>query len=242
MLFIWLVLLQLALFGTLVFFLRGILSKNVSSATEHLHALNQDYTQKIEEAKKHQADADRYYDETVLRAKTDAEKTKVQILKEAQASHDTTVNEARKQSAEILAQANRARDEILKEVEKHIDGRAVEKACELVQEVLPGHIGEDLHHRWVKEILKGGLENLSRLNIPDRLDVVHIVSAYPLAKADRAALETKLREALVKDVRFDERSDATLLAGFMITIGSVVIDGSFRHKLKEAVRDAQHAS
>ena len=74
MVFLWLVLLQLAIFGALVYFLRVILTRNVSAATEHLHTLNQDYTQKLDEARKHQAEGDKYYDETVLKANT-AEQT-----------------------------------------------------------------------------------------------------------------------------------------------------------------------
>jgi hypothetical protein len=69
MLFLWLVLLQLGLFAALVLFLRVILTRNISNATSHLHSLNQDYTQKLEDAKKRQLDADAYYDQAILRAK-----------------------------------------------------------------------------------------------------------------------------------------------------------------------------
>ena len=59
MLFVWLVLLQLIVFAVLVFFLRLIFSRNVSTATAHLHELNADYSQKLDEAKKRQAEADK---------------------------------------------------------------------------------------------------------------------------------------------------------------------------------------
>jgi hypothetical protein len=239
MVFLWLVLLQLALFGALVFFLRVIFTKNVSTATEHLHTLNQDYTQKLEEARKHQADADKYYDETLLKAKVDAEKTKMQILKETQATQEATVNESRKQSADILEQANRARESMLKEVESRIEAGAVEKAGELMQAVLPEVVGEALHGHWVRELLVGGLEDLGRLNVPETLDEALVISAYPLKKDEKAALEKKLCEKLKHVVRVTETTDPALLAGFRIALGNVLIDGSLRFQIKEAVRHAQ---
>lgn len=239
MLFIWLVLLQLAIFAVLVLFLRVILTKNVSTATEHLHALNADYTQKLEEARKHQAEADKYYDETVLKAKVDAEKTKMQILKDAQMTQETAVNESRKQSADILEQANRARETMLKEVERRIEIGSVEKAGELMEAVFPRAIGEAVHGHWVQELLSGGLEGLVRLNIPETLEEALVTSAYALKKEERAALEAKLRKELGHPVRVAEKTDPALLAGFRVALGSVVIDGSLRFQIREAVRHAQ---
>lgn len=239
MVFLWLVLLQLAIFGALVYFLRVILTRNVSTATEHLHALNQDYTQKLEEARKHQADADKYYDETVLKAKMDAEKTKMQILKEAQAAQETAVNESRKQSADILEQANRAREAMMKELDRRIDAGAVEKAGDLIQAVLPEAVGEAIHGPWVKELLTSGLEDLARLNVPDALEEAAVTSAFALAKEEKAALEAKLREKFKRSVRVAETTDPALLAGLRIALGGVVIDGSLRFQIREAVRRAQ---
>lgn len=241
MVFLWLVLLQLAIFGALVFFLRVILSKNVSTATEHLHTLNQDYTQKLEDARKHQAEADKYYDETLLKAKVDAEKTKMQILKETQAAQEATVNESRKQSADILEQANRARETMLKELEVQIEAGAVEKAGELMQSVLPEAVGRALHGHWVKELLASGLEDLGRLNIPEALEEAKVTSAYELKKDERAALEATLCEKLKRPLRVTETTDPALLAGFRVALGGLLIDGSLRFQIKEAVRRAQHA-
>ena len=73
MFWLWLVLIQLFVFTLLVVFLKMILTQNVTSATDHLHELNQDYNVKVEEANKRKAEVDRYYDEMLLKAKSDAE-------------------------------------------------------------------------------------------------------------------------------------------------------------------------
>ena len=116
MLFLGLVLIQLAIAGAVVFYLKVVLSRNIASATTHLHDLNQDYNQKLEEAKKRQAEVDKHYDEVVLKSKSDSEKMKVQILKEAHETQEAMVKEARKQSEEIVSQATRAKELLLEEI------------------------------------------------------------------------------------------------------------------------------
>src|SRR3989338_4258930 len=71
MLFLSLIFLQLAVFAVLVFFLRVVFRRNVSAATAHLHELNQDYTHKLDDARKKQAEAEKYFEDTILRAKSE---------------------------------------------------------------------------------------------------------------------------------------------------------------------------
>ena len=242
MLFIWLVLLQLVIFAVLVLFLRVVLKQNVTKATDHLHALNEDYTQKLDEARKHQMEAEKYYDEMVLKSKIDVEKNKVQILKEAHDTQESIVNQARKQSEEILAQAERARDSILQELERRVEDRAVARACELVEEVLPRQMGERVHAEWVSELLHHGLDELGRLRLPEDLKAAELVSAFALSPEQKKALEKGIREKIGKNLSIGERVDAGLIAGVKIVLGSVVIDGTLRSKMQEAVRHANHTA
>lgn len=240
MLFLWLVLLQLGIFAALVVFLRVILTRNISNATSHLHSLNQDYTQKLEDAKKRQVEADAYYDQAILRTKVDAEKQKVQILKEAHDSQEFTINQTRQQSAAILEQANKARETIVGEIEQRIEAASIERACGLISEVLPGQIDEAMHRKWVEDLAKSGLDQLGRLNIPADVKEVEVVTAYPLIPEQRLELSRRLKEIMKKDVKIIEREDRTLIAGFKLTLGTVVIDGSLKMKIIEAVRHAKH--
>ena len=73
-LFLSLVIMQLVLFGVLIAFLRVILTRNIAKATSHINELNEDYNQKLEDAQKRAQEADKYYDEVLRKAKTEAEK------------------------------------------------------------------------------------------------------------------------------------------------------------------------
>ena len=110
MVLIWIIVLQILVFAVLAYFLKVTLSKNVSQATSHLTEINQDFNVKLDEANKKKIEIEKYYDEMILKAKSEAEKTKMQILREAHDTREEMIREARKQSGEIIEQANRSRE------------------------------------------------------------------------------------------------------------------------------------
>lgn len=238
MLFFGLILIVAGFFAAMVFFLKVVLTRDITNATTHLHDLNQDYNQKLEEAKKRQAEVDKYYDEMVLKSKSDAEKTKVQILKEAHEIQESMVKEARKQSEEIVAQATRAKELLLEEINERIDERAVEKACEMVQEILPGEIGQEMHVRRVNEFFKHNLDQLERLNLPEDIQEAEVFSAYPLSAEQKTTLVKMLKDKLHRELRLVEKAAPDLIAGFRVVLATVVIDGSLGFKIREFVRHA----
>ena len=237
-LFLSLVLMQLVIFGVLIAFLRVILTKNISKATSHINELNEDYSQKLEDAQKRLHDADKYYDEMLLKAKIEAEKTKIQILKEAGESQQMIVNQSRKQSEEIIEKAQKSKDALLAELELKISEGAVQKACEIVQEMLPELITKDMHHAWVEELSKHGLEELDRLNVAREVREAQISSAYDLTPQQKGALEKKISAKIGHEMQFVTQTDPSLIAGIKISLGSVLIDGSLKFKIKEVARHA----
>ena len=239
MIWLWFILIQLTLFTVLVLFLKMIWTKNVTSATTHLHELNQDYNLKVEEANKRKQEVDAYYNEMLLKAKADAEKSKVQIMREVQATQDTLLKQARQQSEDIIAQANRSQELMQNEMDSRIEDRAVDRACELAGVVLSNEMSESLHKLWVKELLKTGLEEADRLHLPEDLKEVQLVSAFALTDEERRLLEKKLKEILKRDLELSEKIQPEMIAGLQIQLGSLVIDGSLRFKIKEASRDVK---
>ncbi len=180
MFWVWLVLIQLIVFTALVFFLKILLTRNISTATSQLHEMNADYNQKVEDANRKKAEVDKYYDDMLRKAKSDAEKTKVQILKEVQEAKDSVILEARRQSEEIISQAYKAQETAMGELNKQVDERAVEKACELLGLVLTTDTAAMLHALWVKELLKVGLSEIERLNLPEELGEILVQTAFPM--------------------------------------------------------------
>jgi hypothetical protein len=225
----------------LVFFLRILLTRNVTSATTHLHELNQDYNEKVESAIKKKAEVDRYYDEMLLKAKADSEKQKVLILREAQSTQEAVLKDARRQGEEIIANASKAAELALSEVENRVEERAKYRAAEFMAEVLTNEMSEHLHTLWVKELLKTGLDDVEKLHLPENVDKVLVQTAFSLTGEQKNVIQKRFQAILGKNVPVEEERKPELIAGLRITLGSLQIDGSLQSKIKEVARDANHA-
>lgn len=241
MLFLWLILLQIVIFGVLVLFLRVILTRNVSNATSHLNELNEECSQKLDEAKKKLESAEQHYNETVLNAKMDAEKAKAMILKETQEAKDAVLNDARRESQDILDKAHKSGEALFREFDEKLEKKSMEAACDVVKKILPELITKELHQKWVEELFKHGLNELERLHLPEGLNEAEVISAYKLEPEQRLALQKKIREKFSRELRFREEVDPGLIAGLRVKLGSVVIDGSMKFKIEEMARHAKHA-
>lgn len=239
MFWLWLVVIQLFIFTMLVVFLRVLLTRNISTATAHLHELNQDYNEKVEAANKKKAEVDNYYNNMLLKAKADAERQKVMTICEAQEAQEAILKDARRQGEEIIQNAHKAQEQALQEIEDRIQAQAQVRAAELMNEVLTAEMSEHLHQLWVKELLKTGLDDVDKLNIPEDVKEVRVQSAFPLTDEQRSTLQKKFQSALGKTVPLAEEPSPELVAGLRIRLGSVMVDGSLLFKLKEIARDAR---
>jgi F-type H+-transporting ATPase subunit b len=242
MFWLWLVLIQLFIFTMLVVFLRMLLTRNVTTATAHLHELNQDYNDKVEAANKRKAEVDQYYNEMLLKAKADAEKQKVLILREAQETQEAVLKDARRQGEDIIANAHKAREEAMKEIDVRVDAEAQVKAAVLMGDMLTSEMSEHLHQLWMKELLKTGLDDLDKLHVGDDMKEVKVQSAFPLTAEQKSSLQKKFQSVFGKNVTVSEEPSPELIAGMRIQLGSVLVDGSLQFKIKEIARDAKQPS
>ena len=66
-----------------------------------------------------------------------------------------------------------------------------------------------------------------------------MVSACPLNAHQRETLTRRLQEKLGRDIVVHEETDERLVVGLVITLGSLVLDGSLASKVQHAARQAQ---
>ena len=232
--------LQIAIFIGLVMILRRILGRNLTDATAHLQSLNAEYSRRQEELKQRLSEAEQQYKEQTTKAKIEAEHVITQARQEAESSRSRLLTEARAESERIVQQGMESRDALRREIEETLEARAIEWACELIQSALPGPLRQFIQSYWLDELLGNGLAGLNQLNREELVHEVHVVSAFPLNTSQRQMLDRRLNEKLGQDIALTEATNERLVAGLIITIGSLVLDGSLASKVRQAARRAQH--
>lgn len=239
MFMIQLLVLQVVIFIGLVVVLRRLMGRHATTATAHLQGLSQDYLKKHDELKKRLEETERYYQEQVMKAQEEAHQTMAEALKEAEAARQQVLDQAHQEAERIIQQATGTRETLKQELVQSMEGKAVERACELLQEVLPEVLREATHHAWLTELITNGLISVEHLETREAVQEARVVSAIALTDAQRALLLERLRAALGSSVTLQETVDPRLVAGLIITMGHLVLDGSLASKLREATRHAQ---
>ena len=230
----------MVIFVGLIIVLRRVLTQNVVLATRHLDELSQEYARKEVEATQRLEEAKQKAQEMVNQARQQAEDTKTQLLKEGQGEADKLIKDARTHSEEIIRQAERSRQLLLAEISDRISKEAVNKACELVQFTLPEQFKTEVHAHWVGELIQSGFDQMARLSIPRDMTEAKLSTAFALSPDDRTVVAKKLKDALGRDITIKEEVDPSVVAGIVITIGSTVLDGSLRNKIRERSKNISH--
>lgn len=240
--FLFFLILEMVIFVVFVMVLRMIFAKKLTEATAHLQGLSAEYSRRQEDVKQRLEESERQYKEQMARAKTEAEQLVGQARQEADASKSKLLDEAHKESERIVQQAMQSRDAIRKELEQQMEARALERACELIQEVLPGQIRQEIQAHWVDELLRNGLAQLEQVKTQEEIAEARVVSAFPLNPEQRKLLRERLKEKFRRELAIHEEANPQLVAGLTITLGSLVLDGSLASKVQQAARHAQNAA
>jgi F0F1-type ATP synthase delta subunit len=234
-----LILMQLFIFAGLVFFLRRILNRNVISATTHLEQMSAEYAKKEEGIRKQLDDAQQQAKEIVLDAQRDVRQQQESMVAQMQEERQRILNEASQKAEEIVQQAERTRQALITDINQKIEEKALQQAVELVQQALPEHIRKEIHHNWLEELISSSFQQLDRLRIPEGASQASVVSAFELTPKQRDALKEKIKQRLGRSIDLKEEINPGVIAGLIVNIGSLVLDGSLRFKIKEVASARQ---
>jgi len=230
-----LILVQVIIFAGLIMMLRHILTQNVGSAVKHLEDLSQEYESKEVEINRQREEIKQKSEGILADAKARAEDIRAQILKEAGDEKSKIVEQALSQKEDIIKQADKSRQRLISEIDERISKEAVNKACELIQHTLPDNFKKDVHSQWVKELIDNGFTQLKNLDIPKGIEEVKVSSAFTLSPDQRKILQKRLTDIFGREVKLKEEIDPSVITGLVISMGSLVLDGSLRNKIKEQV-------
>ena len=232
------ILLQIFIFGGLAFFLKHLLSRNVTSATSHLQGMIKENTEKQEEMQKKVEDAEKDYAAKIKKAKEEAEQIGKECRKEIEQERDKIISQAHEQSEELMNRAKKTCETILGDMNRNVNEKAIERAADLICKVLPEKNCRDMHQEWVSSLINQGLNSLDRLRIPDDVSKVDVITAFSLTEKEKSDLYKHLEDHLDLNLTINEKVQTDIVAGLIINIGTLVLDGSFVNKIREVVHES----
>ncbi len=224
---------QLLTFVGLVLVLRKLLYTETSKALKRLQELNKENEIKKEELRKKSEEAQREYLELIKKAKDEAGGIIDSTRREAEGFKAKALDEARKEADKIIAAAHSSNEAMRSEIAVEMESRNIDFAGELLQHAFDARSIEDIHKRLVDEVISG----IKELN-PGRIDAglikAEAISFYPLSSDEKRKIEEGLFNKCGRKIRLEEKIDKKLIAGVIIKMADLMLDGSVLNKLEEA--------
>jgi F0F1-type ATP synthase delta subunit len=80
---------------------------------------------------------------------------------------------------------------------------------------------------------------LNKAQVCQEVKQAKVVSAFALTEKERSEIKHRLKECLGREFNLEEEVCPQLVAGLVINLGSLVLDGSLRYEIQEAARDVR---
>ncbi|UCC95798.1 MAG: F0F1 ATP synthase subunit delta [Candidatus Omnitrophota bacterium] len=231
-----LLILLIIIFVALLFVGTRFIKSNMASATQHLDSISQSYVKKEDEARKKLAEAERTAEETIAKAKGEALSTRKDILEQTQKEKEKILQQAHAQSEELIREGEKTRHLLISELEKKIETESIKKASTLLGGALPEDTRREIHVRLVKELIDAGLATLKKMDVPADISEVKVVSGFALTEENKKSLARALKNQIGKEIKMKEQVSTELIAGLMVVLGSLVVDGSLQFKIRQKVQ------
>ena len=233
---------EVIIFIFLVFLLRRVLSRNITSATQRLDTLTKDYMAKQEDVQKKLDEVKDIYQKKIAEAKEEAEKIRLEAQRQANDERDKIIKKTRLETEEMIKQAQKARESLIVDMERQIKSKAVDAACGLMDKVLSEELRFMIHEYMMRQFLDTGLSSISNIENIDDVSGAKITTAFKLDDNAQKIISSKIKEKTGKDIVFSQEEDSSLIAGLVITIGSLVIDGSLKWMIKDKARGVANSN
>ena len=235
-----LVFIMILFFGGLLFVMYRVLGTHARTATDHLTDLSSEYLKKKDELKKLTEEAQEQARKTLLQTKEEADKLRQESLRDAEDVKARYLDEAHRKGEKIVQDAMQAREALRGEANQMIATKAIERAKNLFQWVLPHELRWAAHVYWLDELMKNGFQQLDGIqSVKDTTEVL-ITTAFPLTDEQRKLLSARFKDVLGVDVSLKETVDTTIVAGLIVNFGHLVLDGSLVSKLERVVQNVQN--
>lgn len=232
------IVLQVVVFGVVIYFLKKIFHGDTNSAIQRLGSVHEDLLQKQIELQKKNEEIEKEVQAKREEANLLVEKLRAEAAVEIRKKEDEVLKVARSQAEEIIAKAQSSREDMVKEVESQVSKKTIHFSAEVVKKALNEKLIALLHAELVIDFVRKAKDmDLSSAGGAEAVFVVR--SPIVLKKEENDKISALLASKLNRVVQFSEVLDTDLIAGVVMQFGSLVLDGSLTNLLKDSVEKVQ---
>jgi F-type H+-transporting ATPase subunit b len=226
-----LIIIQVITFAILVFLLRQFLYKQNSQALERLQQLYQENLKREEDLKNAQEAADQELKEKIAQHNEEIKKLKVAGEVDVQKMHDEILAKAKEEADKIVAEAEANKERIKANLVSEMEEKALVLASDIIEHIFTDQVALGIHHHLIDEFIEE-IEKSDGQRMQLDVETVEIAAPYPLTQDQEENLKKILSTKMGRSVSIKGTIDQEMVAGMVVRLENLVLDGSLRNKLK----------
>jgi len=234
MLVVQMIILQIITFVALVLILRKLMYSASVAETRRLQRLTEENTRKAQELARKVEEAERVYKEKLIKAEDEVKKMRLQAEEEAKRVKEEIIDKAHQEGERIVQQALSSKERFRKEIWEEMQGKNVELAKELIRTVLDSKSMDLFHRGLIQEVLEE-IKKIPPEKLKSDIENVELISPRRITKEILHQVEEILSSKLGRKVVIENSLDKKIMAGIIVKLGALVIDGSLKGRLEEAL-------
>lgn len=231
--------LQISFFFLLLFALQKFFHGHLTGAISRMEKLQQKTIKKEEELQKYQEMVLKDCEERIRKTDEEIAQRKAQGEEELKLLRQSAVARVEEERTALKGELAQREKILERQFEQNARHQGVEIACELVKEAFSENLLKILHQHLTEELLQGlpGIPQVKGMVVEKS---VKVRSAFALSEAQKEKLKKELASLREKGaglpVEIHEEISKDLLAGFVLVVGELVLDGSLKNRFEKNLK------
>jgi F0F1-type ATP synthase delta subunit len=233
-----LIVMQLVVFVVIVIVLKKILLNDTLSAVARLRQVEDDVRKKEETVRREIEEHEREFQARSAEAREKMAREKETSEKELARLRDSMISEAKRESDRIVSEAQLNKERLRREIFEEMTAAALDCSGQIYEMVFSEKIGAAINRQFIDELIEG-LEELDESSVTLEGEGAEFTSSHPLETDQKRRIEAILLKKFGREIKVSEKVSPNLLAGLIIRIGGLEIDGSLLSRFKEAAEEVK---
>ncbi len=233
MFLIQLVVIQVVTFIALVLVLVKIMHSASFAEIKRMRRLSEENARKLQELNDKMIEAEKMYKDRIEAGEKDANRIRAQAKDDSGKQIEDLLSKARHDAERMLQQALNSKEKIREELELGLRQRTLDQSFVLIRHILNSRHMLLLHQIFVQDVITDMRDiDVSRFKVGT--DHGTLIMAHDVEPARREEIAAVLSMKTGRTVLLESSMDDNLIAGIVVKLGNIVIDGSLQGRLKES--------
>lgn len=233
-----LILMQVVIFILIVIGLRKLLYSKASVEIKRLQLMTDESSQKVEALRGQIEEAKTEYKQTIAKAKEDARKLIEDAQKEAEELRAKHLQETRREIDKMVRSTQAQKESMERGIHSMSARKSIHFSKAIIHQAFTADCLGATHNVMIEEISQQ-IANIDLGQMREDITEVEIVTVFPLDKERKEMLRQKLSSKLKMEIELKEKIDDSLVAGILIKLGNLILDGSLANKLRIATEQLE---